>query len=306
MTQFKYHATDPDGRKVSGRIDASSARTASSMLFERNLQPTRIKERRSIAQFEIVPGRVSKLELMYFSRQLAAFIRAGVPIQESLETLYESSDNPTMRRVITELTDSLSAGDNLATAIGAHPRVFPNFYRSIMRSAELTGALDRVLDQLSAYLERDVEAGRRIRQALTYPIVIMLLSIATVIILSAFVLPRFETLLNSVQTDPPLATRILLVSSRFMGNWWWLITAILLGGFLLVASAVRTSGGRSIGDRVLLHIPVLGDTVRMAVIERFCRILAAMVDAGVPLPDAMVVAAEASANTVYERAINQV
>jgi len=255
---------------------------------------------------DVTPQRVKREELMHLSRQLGAFIRAGLPLLEAVHTLAVEAGNASVRRMMLEVEDGLRRGDKLSECLDRHPKIFPEFYRGILRSAELTGQLDTVLDQLARYLERDLEARRRIKAALIYPAMIALMSVVTVVVLASFVLPRFKVFFESLDAELPLPTRMLLGVTDFLAVWWWALLAgsviVGVGGFLLD----RTGPGRFARDRVLLAVPVLGDTIRYALVERFCRILASMVAAGVPLPEALRVATGSLRNVVFQRALGRV
>src|SRR2546425_438285 len=268
--------------------------------------PAGEQKKKSILQFEITKKRVPRADIMNFSRQLAAFIRAGIPILEAMDTFAQEASNKTFKEALYGIGDALRSGDTFSVAASAHPKVFPRFYVDMLRAAELTGRLDSVLDQLSKYMERDLEAKRKIRSAMTYPALIGVMSIITVAVLSVFVLPRFKTFFQSFHAKLPLPTRIVLAAGNFVGNWWW---ALLVGVALVVAAFmlwIKSAAGRRGWDKALLSVPVISGVVRYAIVERFCRILAAMVKAGVPLPDAMVVVAESTRNKVYEAALNKV
>ena len=240
---------------------------------------------------------------MNFSRQLAAFIRAGIPILEAIDTFAAETGNKTFKEALIDIGASLRQGETFSAAVAAHEKTFPSFYVDMLRAAELTGRLDSVLDQLSRYIERDLEAKRKIRAAMTYPALIGAMSVVTVGILSVFVLPRFKTFFEGFNAKLPLPTRMVLTAGGFVGNWWWAL--LLCGAFFvtMVVGGLQTASGRIWLDKTLLKLPVVSDVVRYAVVERFCRILASMVKAGVPLPDAMIVVAESTRNKVYERAI---
>jgi type IV pilus assembly protein PilC len=243
---------------------------------------------------------------MNFSRQLAAFIRAGIPILEAIDTFAEEAGNKVFREALSGIGTALRRGETFSAAVGAHGRIFPRFYVDMLKAAELTGRLDSVLDQLSRYIERDLEARRKIRSAMTYPALIGAMSLVTVGILSVFVLPRFKTFFASFHATLPLATRIVLAAGNFVGQWWWAIAAVAATAALGLLVMFKSAAGRAGLDRILLKLPVAADVVRHAIVERVCRVLASMVTAGVPLPDAMVVVAESARNKVYERALVKV
>jgi type IV pilus assembly protein PilC len=245
---------------------------------------------------EIMPARVKGKDLMHLSRQLAAFLRAGIPILDGLDMLAEEASNATLRRTLADVAEALRQGETLADAFDRHPKVFPVAYRSMIRSAELSGSLDTALDRLTIYIERDVMAKSQIRSAMMYPAVIVVLSVAVSTLLVTFVLPKFRVFFASFHKQLPLPTRMLLGFSDLVRAWWW----VGLGGALVLAVLVtlvlRSESGKLARDRMLLRIPVIGTAIAYSVVERFARVMAAMLTAGVPLGEAMHVAAAATAN----------
>jgi type IV pilus assembly protein PilC len=243
---------------------------------------------------------------MHLSRQMAAFVRAGLPILEAVHTIAEEAENSSLRRVMYDIEDGLRTGERFSDCLDRHPKVFPDFYRGITRSAELTGELDVVLSRLAVYIERDLEARRKIQAATIYPAVILVMSMVTVTVLATFVLPKFKVFFNSLDAKLPLPTRMLLAVTDFLTQWWWAL-GIGVGAFvLLIVVILQTERGRYGKDRLLLSIPVMGTTIQYALVERFCRILASMVNAGVALPEALRVSTEALRNRVYVRALDGV
>ncbi|MEO6714876.1 MAG: type II secretion system F family protein [Mycobacteriales bacterium] len=301
MARFDYAAESLAGDVVRGTLRADTPADARTMLLERDLivadvsqRPSRVRLRRS---------RVSKTELMHLSRQLSAFLKAGIPILEALELLGEDSANLRLRQVLAAVADSVRSGETLSEAIDAHPSVFPISYRTMLRSAELTGQLDTVLDQLSGYLERDVEAQQKIRGALAYPAIVAGLSVVTIMIITIFVLPRFKLFFDSLHRKLPLPTRMLITLTSTLSKTWPYLLLLMVLAAIGYVTAVRTDAGRLRKDAILLQVPVIGDIVRYSVVERFCRILATMVTAGVPMPEAMTVASVGVGNAVYEAAL---
>ncbi|HEX8080151.1 MAG TPA: type II secretion system F family protein [Jatrophihabitans sp.] len=306
MPSFSYTATLPSGESARGTEKAASREAAELALYERDLRDIRVVPKTSLLKSEITAPRVKRDELMHLSRQLAAFVRAGLPLIDAVHTIGAEASNSSVRRMMAEVEQSLRDGDRLSTCLDRHPKIFPAFYRGILRSAELTGQLDTVLDQLATYLERDLEARRKVQSAMIYPAVIAGMSVFTVAILAGFVLPRFKVFFKSLGADLPLPTRILLAITDFLINYWWAIIAAIVGLVLALALALRTERGRYARDRFVLAVPVLGTTVQYALVERFSRILSSMVSAGVNLPEALRVASESLRNLVYIRALTQV
>ena len=306
MNRYAYVATGPDGRRTSGVQKAADADSAVLALYERELRDIEISEKKSILRLELTAPRVKREGVMHLSRQLGAFVRAGVPLIDAVRILGDETSNSSVTRMLRSVEQGLRAGDRLSDCVDRHPKIFPEFYREILRSAELTGQLDVVLDRLAGYLERDLEARRRIKAALIYPAMIALMSVVTVVVLATFVLPRFRAFFASLDAKLPLPTRMLLGITDFLGAWWWALLAGLLAGIVLYALAVRTPGGRYARDSVLLAVPAIGPAVRHALVERFCRILSSMVGAGVPLPEALRVATDSLRNRVFMHALARV
>lgn len=303
MPKFVYAAIGPDGMTVEGTIKAASTGLARSELIDRHLQVLRVDVRTGAMQFELIRKKVSRSELVQLSRQLAAFVRAGIPLLEALEIIEEETTNQTLRRTLHDIGEAVRGGEPFSESLVQHADVFPPFYTGIVRSAEVTGNLDTVLEQVARYLERDVEARRKIKSAMTYPAVIGVLSIVTVGILATFVMPRFQKFFESLNVELPLTTRMLLGAQAFVTDWWW---ALIGGGIAIVVAMVafvRRPRGRAWLDRVLLRAPIIGETVRYAIVERFCRLLASMVRAGVPLPEALAVSSDGTNNSVFVKAL---
>jgi type IV pilus assembly protein PilC len=248
--------------------------------------------------------KVKTKELMQFSRQMAAFVRAGVPILDGLALLQEDVTNPTMQRTLAGIAAALQNGESFSSALDAYPKVFPQSYRAMVRSAELTGQLDTVLDRVGAYLERDVDAKGKIKSASVYPALVVVLAFGVTVLLTTFVLPKFKVFFASFHAQLPWPTRALINVSNFLTNWGLVLIAILA---VLVAAFVwmlRQPRTRHWIDRRVLRLPVFGPLLRYALVERFCRILGSMTEAGVPLAEAMAVAGRAMNNLYVARVLD--
>lgn len=306
MPKFAYVGVDLTGARVKGTQRAASRGDAEVALYQQEVRDLRVTEKKSILNYEISGPRIKREEVMHLSRQIAAFLRAGLPILEAVHTIGAESENSSVRRMMNDIEDGLRSGDPFSDCLDRYPKVFPPFFRGIVRSAELTGELDTVLVRLSRYIERDLEARRKIKSALTYPMVVAGMSVLTVVILAAYVLPKFKLFFEDLDATLPLPTRMLLAVTDFLTEWWWLL---LLGGALLVGIAfvvTRFEAGKYGRDRLLLKVPVLGETIQFALVERFCRVLASMVSAGVNLTDSLAVTTDALRNKVFIRRLTEV
>jgi type IV pilus assembly protein PilC len=306
MPRYAYVAVGRDGEARKGIEKADSRSAVELALYDRELRDIQVVEKKSFLQAEISGPRVKRADLMHLSRQMAAFVRAGLPIIEAVHTIAEESDNSSVRRVMNDIEDGLRSGDRFSDCLDRHPKVFPDYYRGIVRSAELTGELDSVLSRLAIYIERDLDARRRIQAASIYPAGIFLMAMVTVTVLATFVLPKFKVFFKSLNAKLPLATRILLAITDFLTDWWWALAGGIAVFVVTVLLIVSTEPGKYARDKLLLATPVLGTTIQYALVERFCRILASMVSAGVALPDALSVATNTVRKRVFMRALSGV
>jgi type IV pilus assembly protein PilC len=289
----EYNANEQGRTATLDGLDETASTAVSS-------EPSRLQR---LLHFEIAKQRVKRKDLMHFSRQLAVFVKAGIPILDALESLTAEAANKRFREVLINISDRLREGSTFAGAIASHNDVFPAFYVGMIEAAELTGHLDSALNQLSYYIERDLEARRRLTSALTYPAIVMVMAVVVVVVLSVYVLPKFETFFASLDAKLPLPTRMLLNTSRFFHHWWYVIVGVLLLAIIAGLAARATSRGRAFLDRVSLRIPALGDVLNYAILERFCRVLSSMIQAGVPLPQALAVTTDAAHNAVYREGL---
>jgi type IV pilus assembly protein PilC len=300
MPKYSFTAIDPTGASIDGVEKGASIDQVRAALVERGLHPITIREKPSLLKMEVTKQKLKRKDLMHFSRQLAVFIRAGIPILDALDTVEEEASSKVLQKVLAGMAEHLRAGGTFADAASNYPEAFPPFYLGILRSAELTGNLDTTLDQLADYLDRDLEAKTKVVSALVYPAMTLGMSVVTVLILVIYVLPKFSTFFGDLHAKLPLTTRSLLAVSGFAGTYWYLAVLAIVSGFVAVVLGNKTNGGRKIRDRVMLHVPGFGKIVKGAILERFCRILSSMIGAGVPLPEALAVTTEATNNTLYK------
>jgi type IV pilus assembly protein PilC len=305
-TAYRFRALDQTGKKVSGVEMALSSGAVHMLLLERGLEPLEVTTKKSVLSLELTKKKVPRSDVMNFTRQLAVFMKAGIPIMEALEVIVEETQHKLLRQIVRDVIDSLRAGDTFAAAAAAHPEAFPNFYVGILESAELTGNLDAVLNQLADYIERDTKARSKITAALIYPVVVACMSVVTVLVLTVFVLPRFTVFFKSLHAKLPFITILMINTSSFILHWWYAeiaVAILLISGFIFCR---RDPRGRAKMDAVMLKLPVVGDLTQTAILERTCRILSSMLKAGVDLPRSVAVTADSANNAVYHKALEGV
>ena len=300
MPKFAYAAIDAQGTAVEGVTKANTIGAARSILVGQNLFPTKIEERRGVLDFELTAEKVKKKELMHFTRQLAVFVKAGIPLTDALLTIGDESEDVALRRALGKIIDELRNGGLLSVAANNHPEVFPEYYVGILQAAELTGKLDESLEALAGYLEREIDTRAKVVSALSYPMVVMVMAFGTVLVLAGYVLPQFKPLFEELGAELPLPTRMMLFVSRFFTDLWFVTAAFFILQIAVLGFFMKTEKGHQLRDRLVLKIPIISGIVDYAILERFCRILGAMVRAGVPLPEGLKTTTDATSNEVYK------
>jgi type IV pilus assembly protein PilC len=299
LPRFAYAAIDTTGTQVNGTIKADTRGAVKAVLAEKQLYPVTIEEKRGALDIEITRDKLKKTQLMHFSRQLAVFVKAGVPLIDSLDTIEEEAQDKVLRRTLTDMSQRLRGGSTFADACAAHPEAFPPFYLGILRAAELTGNLDETLDQLADYLDREIEAKQKVVAALLYPAIVVGLAFATIGVLSVYTLPAFRDFFGDLGAELPLPTRIMLAITDIVLDFWWVFVLVFLVFIIFSVWLNLNDTGKGLRDKMLLGAPVIGGIVQYAIFERFCRILSSMVAAGVPLTEALNVTTDATNNKVF-------
>jgi type IV pilus assembly protein PilC len=250
--------------------------------------------------------RVSTSDLVLFSRQLSTFLRVGVPITDAIKLLQTASGSGAFRAALGDICEDLDAGEAFSTSIRHHPSVFNQLYVDMVRAAEYSGTLDKVLAQVASYLQRQDTAIKKLRSAMIYPAIILVLAMAVCTILIVFVLPNFVSIFHEFKAQLPLPTRILLATGVFAQAWR---IQIVLGLFAVIVAVLlffQSRPGRVFLDYSLLRLPVLGSILTYGIIERFTRTLSTMLRAGIPISQTFDVAIAASGNIKFRRGLESV
>lgn len=302
--RFRYEAESLEGAKVKGQIQAPSANAARNELAVQGLRVTKISQRKGL-QVEITKEKVPLVEIMHLSRQMATFLRAGVPVTEAIDNLRMDAKNKRLKEVLTDVLDRVSSGRSLAEALALHDEVFPPYFMAMLRSAELTGRMDDAFDQLHRYVRRDVELTRQVRKALIYPCILLALSVVVVLVIVIFAIPRFAEFFKEFDAELPLPTRMLMGVADFVRSPAGLVTGVVLVvGTIALVLWIRTPGGRRQFHALQLRTPMVSTVVTYSSTERFTRVLGALLDAGVPLPEALPTAIDCSNNVIYKERLS--
>ncbi len=302
--KFRYQAETLDGEAVKGEIQAASASAARNELAVQGMRVTKLTERKGL-QFEITAEKVPLVEIMHFSRQMATFLRAGVPMTEAIDNLRIDANNKRFKAVLGDVLERVMAGRSVTEALGNHADIFPSYFLPLLAAAELTGRMDEAFDQLHAYIRRDIELTRAVRKALIYPMILLALALAVCTIIVVFAIPRFAEFFESFDAELPLPTRMLMAVADFVQSPAGLLTGVVLvAGAIATVLYVRTSKGRRNLHALQLRIPLVSTVVTYSSTERFTRVLGVLLEAGVPLPEALPTAIDCSNNMVFKERLS--
>src|SRR5262249_39044387 len=249
MPTYRFVAVGPDGSEVKDALDAPSEDALRNQLLMRNLEVRSVKQKKKFTELELSPQRVPKTDIMHFSRQMAAFVRTGIPITDALEVVEDGSSNKRFRQILASMREQISNGVPFSDAIAEHARIFPSYYIGILKSAELTGQLDVSLEQLSTYMERELDSRGKIKAAMIYPAVVFGMSILTVVILAAWVMPKFVKFFNNLQAKLPLPTVLLIKISDAGQRLWFVWVALILAAVAVILWMHQSVKGRMVRDR---------------------------------------------------------
>jgi type IV pilus assembly protein PilC len=309
MARYRYVAYDSAGRRLSRAVAAQSDEQVKRMLWDQGLHIVDIRARAQVPALEdLFPSfvRVRRSEVILFTRQLATFVRVGMPIVEGLTVLRDQAGSNLMKRALSEMITDLGTGSSLSAAMARFPRIFPALYVDMIRSAEVSGNLDDVLRQLALYMARDEGAKRKVKSAMIYPAIVIGLAVVVMSVLIGFVLPAFASLFGEFRATMPLPTRILLGVGTFCREH----ALELIVGLIVVVTAgglyATTRAGRDFFDAAVLRLPMLGVIVRYSVIERYMRTLGTLAKAGVPITKMLDTAITAVGNAEYRTGLASV
>jgi type IV pilus assembly protein PilC len=248
---------------------------------------------------------VSSTEVCIFARQFATMIGSGVPLVRCLTILQQQSENPTFKKVITQIRTDVEGGATFSKSLEKHPRIFSDLFVSLVKAGEVGGILDQILNRLADYLESSENLKSKVKGALTYPVVVFAIAGLVVLALVMFVLPQFKEIFLGMKVELPWATEALLATSDFMVTWWFVVIPAVLGVPFLVMNFFRTKTGSRIFDVNILRMPAIGMMMRKVAVAKFTRTLGTLIASGVPILQALEVTGATAGNIVIAEAIDK-
>ena len=289
MAKFSYVGRNSQGQKVEGTLDASNADAAAGALKSQQLIPVRIEEvieKKSndidLKQFLPKP-KVGLDDLSMFCRQMYALTRSGMPIVQAIRGLADTSKNERMQEVLRQVASELVTGNSLASSMRHHGDIFSHIFVSMVHVGESTGKLDDAFKKLIDHIELERETKSRVKQAVRYPVSVVLAITVAMFIINLFVIPQFSKVFTKLGADLPVPTQILMATSAFTVNYWWLILILLIASFFGFRHYIKTDDGELWWDRIKLKLPLMGKIFEKVALSRFARSFAMMSESGVPI-----------------------
>ncbi|MBP6484264.1 MAG: type II secretion system F family protein [Rhodoferax sp.] len=312
MAMYEWRGRNNQGEAVNGQLDALSESAVADQLKLIGVVPLHIAAAKVEVQSQsegwwqrISRKPVVDEDLMIFSRQMYTLNKAGVPILRAFSGLQASASKPAMVDLLKDIRSSLDQGRELSAAMARHQNLFGGFYISMIRVGEMTGRLTEVFLRLNEHMEFERDVRERIKQAMRYPVFVIIAMAVAIVILNIFVIPVFAKVFAGFNSELPLITRGLLGFSAWMIKWWWLLIAAGVGVALVVRNYLRTTQGRYQWDSAKLKLPIVGEIILKATLARFARSFALSSQSGVPLVQALTVVAQTVDNAFIGARIEQ-
>jgi type IV pilus assembly protein PilC len=310
MPKYQYVATSESNKTTTGTLDANDESSVIESLKKQNLRPLSVTLFKSKSSFSLDKllgsGKVKSDDLVIFTRQLSAMVGAGVPLLRSLSSLEQHSESPALKATLVSVIKDVEGGSTLGDALEKHSETFSDVYVNMVRAGETAGILDEILKRLALQQEKNATIRKKVKSAMTYPMVLMVITVVAFFGLMLFVIPQIGKILTDLggpDAQLPLITQIMLGFSGFMLQWWYIVIPVFFGGIYGLMRYIKTPGGKKKFHRFILRVPAVNGVIRKVIIARFARTFSSLNGAGVSILETLTVTAHALGNTVYEQAL---
>jgi type IV pilus assembly protein PilC len=305
MPTYEWVALDKRGKRMVGSMPAKNASLVKAELRRQGMNPQTVKER-SKPLFGGSGSAVKPRDVAIFSRQIATMMASGVPMVQSFEIIADGQKNPRFKTMLTDVKQGIEGGASLYEALGQYPVQFDELYRNLVRAGESAGVLDTILDTVATYKEKTEAMKAKIKKAMFYPMMVLVVAFLVCMIMLLFVVPVFAKTFQDAGAQLPAPTQIVVSASQFMQSYWWAVVFGIAGGITaLIVAKRRSLKFAHFLERVTLRLPVMGNILRQSAIARFARTLGVTFRAGVPLVEAMDAVAGATGSVVYGEGVRQ-
>ena len=308
MPVYVWVGVDGSGRDTKGEIEARDEQTARLLLSRKKIRIKKLKTKPKdlFENISFLQPKVKTKDIVIFTRQLSTMIDAGLPLVRGLEILASQQENPTFKKMLTQIKTDVESGSTFAEALKKYPKHFDRLYRNMVAAGEIGGILDEVLRRLSDYMEKAQALKAKVKSAMTYPIIVLAISMLVLSIILLFVIPTFAKMFADFGSALPLPTQIVINLSNFVKSYFLVMVALGVVFVFLFKKYYSTQKGRFTVDRLLLKAPVFGPLIRKVAVAKFARTLGTLINSGVPIIEALNVAAGTAGNKVIEETIKNV
>ncbi len=324
MPLYQYTAMDAAGKETKGTKEAPNENAVSKFLKDQGMFPTSIKaatapamksaakkeKKKSVLDLEINigPMKITGKNLTILTRQLAILLEAGLPLVRSLRTLERQAKDPAVRKILGKVATSVEGGSGFSEALSQFPASFDNLYINMVRAGEASGKLDLILSRLAQFREKAAKIAGKVKSAMTYPIIVLVIAVGMTIGLMIGIVPKFQQMFNDMLggAELPALTQLVIDISEFMQEQILLIIGVVVALVILIKIAVKTQGGRLFVDAVKFKMPLFGDLISKNAISRFARTLGTLTGSAVPALDALKIVRDTSGNALVSKAVQQV
>jgi len=307
-TVFQWKGKNPKGRKVKGEMEAETSDQIKQSLQRRKITPTLVRKKPKdlFENVKFLQPKVKETDVIIFARQFSTMIDAGLPLLQCLDILQSQQDNPTFKKNLKKIKESVESGETFADALKKFPKIFNELFINMVAAGEAGGILDVILNRLSAHMEKMAKLKRQVKGAMTYPIITMIVAVIVVAIILVFVIPVFSEMFADFGSTLPTPTLIVVAMSNFtIHNIGYIIGGIIAIAFLL-RRVYANPKGRIFMDELFLRLPVIGLLIRKVAVAKFTRTASTMLSSGVSILEVLDIVAKTSGNKIVEFAIQDV
>lgn len=305
MKKFSYEARDQANDKiVKAKVQANSESAAAKLLINQGFTPLNIKEiKDSDNVISKLAGRITSKDKIVFTRQLATLIGAGLPLSQSLNTVLEQTQNKRLQSVVQDITASVEGGKSLSESFSKFPDVFDAVFLALIGAGEVSGTLDQALQRIAAQQEKDAATMSKIKGALTYPLIVLVVIFGVMAFMLFTVVPQVEKLYKDLKKTLPFLTQVMVSAADFISHFWWLVIIILGVVAYFFMQWLKTESGIKVKDTFKLNVPMFGDMFKKLYMARFMRTGQTLLSTGVSMLDVLKITARSVNNTVVEKSI---
>lgn len=307
MPIYKYQGLSSAGKNVKATIKAESINQAKQKIKSSGVMLTKIsesKDGKAGGNFSITIGKsITTNDLTIATRQLSTLVKAKIQIVESLEALSDQSDNPRLKVILAEVKQKVNEGSSLSKALSDYPKVFDSVYVNMVDAGESSGTLDVVLQRLAEFQESRLKLGNKVKSAMIYPVIMIVVGALMMGVIFAFVIPKITKIFVKMKKELPTQTKVAIWISDVVQNYWWLIILIVIGGFYIFKRVTSKGNGQKKWHSIMLKLPLTGEIITMINVSRFCSTLATLLNSGVPILVSLKIVRNLVSNVHMEKAV---